>query len=283
MKIIIAGGKGLLATNILPALSLNHDILIADIASGALLWDIGDRVQGEEIITHHKPEAILNFAAITNVDGCEDNAGLATRINGEAPGILAKLCEKHHVKLLHMSTDYVFDGTKESPYQEEDRPNPQSVYGATKLLGETNVMKHNPSSLIVRIEWLYGDGGGNFITKIRKAAENTGAVRVVNDQRGTPTYAKDLAYPLKALVEQGKSGIYHVTNQGSCTWCEFAREIFSQLRMDVEVTPITSAQLNMKARRPANSVFDCSKLRKDTGIALRSWKEALGEYLGAQR
>jgi dTDP-4-dehydrorhamnose reductase len=304
MKIIVTGGKGLLATNVLPVLSSSHDIIIADILSGGpdgicpsaftdagrveaarkasptVAWDISDREQGEEIIARHRPDAILNFAAITDVDGCEDKVELARRINGEAPGIVAELCERHRVKLLHMSTDYVFDGKTTSPSKEEDRPSPQSVYGATKLLGETNVMRRNPSSLIIRIQWLYGDGGENFITKVKRIAENTGVVEVVNDQKGTPTYAKDLAHPLKVLVERGSSGIYHMTNSGSCTWFEFAQEIFLQLGMKVQVKPITSAKLNRKAKRPAYSVFDCSKLQKDTGILLRNWKEALREYLG---
>jgi dTDP-4-dehydrorhamnose reductase len=304
MKIIVTGGKGLLATNILPALSSSHDIIIADIVSGGpdgivpslftearrveagrkdsptVAWDISNGEQGEEIIARYRPDAILNFAAITDVDGCEDRIDLARRINGEAPGIVAELCERHRVKLLHMSTDYVFDGRADSPWKEEDIPNPQSVYGATKLLGETNVMRRNPSSLIIRIQWLYGNGGENFITKIKRIAENTGVVEVVNDQRGSPTYAKDLADPLRILVERGNSGIYHVTNSGSCTWFEFAQEIFLQLGMDVQVKPVTSATLNRKAKRPAYSVFDCSKLQKDTGILLRNWKEALREYLG---
>lgn len=299
MKIIVTGGKGLLATNVLPILSSSHDIIMTDIDSrigpldasqerlqGAarqdsetVAWDISDREQGEELIDRYKPDAIVNLAAITNVDGCEDSAELARKINGEAPGIVAELCEKHHIKLLHMSTDYVFGGESNSPCKEEDPPSPRSVYGATKLLGETNVLTHNPSSLIVRIQWLYGDGGENFITKIKRIAENTGIVEVVNDQRGTPTYAKDLAHPLKALLEGRYSGIYHMTNAGSCTWFEFAREIFLRLGMDVQVRPITSAKLNRKAKRPAHSVFDCSKLQKDTGIRLRSWKEALREYL----
>jgi dTDP-4-dehydrorhamnose reductase len=304
MKIVVTGGKGLLATNILPVFSSSHDIIITDINSGVLdskgllspaetgqeqvaqrvpeteVWDISDGKQGEEIIGRHRPDAIINFAATTNVDGCEDDIELARKVNGVAPGIVAELCEQYRIKLLHISTDYVFDGAKNSPYKEEDRPNPRSVYGATKLLGEINVMKNNPSSLIVRIQWLYGDGGENFITKIKKIAENKGVVEVVNDQRGAPTYAKDLAAPLGILLECRNSGIYHMANSGSCTWFEFAQEIFSQLRMDVQVKPITSSQLKRKAMRPAYSVYDCSKLQRDTGIHLRNWKEALREYLG---
>ena len=336
MKIIITGGKGLLASNIIPVFAPYHELIITDmaphqwsnspvsdvilpgldrlqapvgkalsshgeregVATAALLtegaipssrdrqqapvieWDITDRKKGEEIILQHMPDAVINFAAVTNVDNCEDNIELAGKVNGEAPGIVAEICEKHHVKFVHVSTDYVFDGKKGSPFTEEDIPKPQSIYGATKLQGETNAMRKNRSSLIIRIQWLYGDGGENFITKITKIASKRGAVEVVDDQRGSPTYAKDLAYPLRILIEQGNSGIYHIANSGSCTWFEFAVEIFSQLRMDIQVKPITSELLNRKAQRPSYSVYDCSKLQRDTGIAMRSWQEALREYLG---
>lgn len=275
MKIIITGGKGLFATNIVPVFSSSHELIITDLPE----WDIADKEKGEKLVRQHMPDAVINLAAITNVDGCEDNIELAKKVNAEAPGIVAEICEKYHVRLLHLSTDYIFDGEKGSPYNEEDTPNPQSLYGMTKLSGEINVRGKNPSSLIVRAQWLYGDGGENFITKVTKIAEEKGVVEVVNDQRGAPTYAKDLAYPLKILVEQGNSGIYHIANSGSCTWFEFAKEIFSQLHMDVRVKPITSALLARKAKRPHYSVYDCSKLQRDTGIAMRSWQEALREYL----
>jgi dTDP-4-dehydrorhamnose reductase len=276
MKILIIGGKGLVAKNILPHFSSCHKIITADINE----WDIADKEKGNEFLQQYLPDAIINLAAITDVDGCEDNVGLAQRINGEAPGFIAELCNKYNIKLVHLSTDYIFNGRKGSPYIEEDTPDPQSTYGATKLAGEKNVMIKNPSSLIIRAQWLYGDGGKNFITKITKIAQEKGVVEVVDDQRGTPTYAKDLASPLKTLIENGNSGIYHIANSGSCTWFEFAKEIFSQLHMEINVKPISSVQLNRKAKRPPYSVYDCSKLQKDTGIAIRTWQAALKEYLG---
>jgi dTDP-4-dehydrorhamnose reductase len=275
MKIIIIGANGLVAKNILPYFSACHEVITVDIDE----WDIADKEKGEKYLQKHLPDAVINLAAVTNVDGCEDNTKLALRVNGEAPGFIAETCEENHIKLVHLSTDYIFNGKKDSPYTEEDTPDPQSVYGITKLAGEINVINKNPSSLIIRAQWLYGDGGENFITKITKIASEKGVIEVVNDQRGAPTYAKDLALPLKTLIENGDSGIYHIANSGSCTWFEFAKEIFSQLHMKVEVNPITSVYLNRKAKRPAYSVYDCSKLRKNTGIVMRSWQEALKEYL----
>jgi dTDP-4-dehydrorhamnose reductase len=276
MKIIILGGKGLVGKNISPHFSTCHEIITVDIEE----WDITDIEKCEEFIRQYTPDAVINLAAVTNVDDCEDNVELARKVNGEAPGFIAEICEKYHVKLVHLSTDYIFNGKKNTPYIEEDDPDPQSVYGITKLAGERNIMKKNPSSLIIRAEWVYGDGGENFITKIKKIADENGMVEVVNDQRGAPTYAKDLALPLKTLIENGNSGIYHIANSGSCTWFEFAKEIFSQLQIEIEVKPITSTQLNRKAKRPSYSVYDCSKLQKDTGIIMRSWQTALKEYLG---
>jgi dTDP-4-dehydrorhamnose reductase len=276
MKIIIIGGKGLVAKNILPHFNTCHEMISLDIDE----WDITDKRKGEDFLQQYLPDAVINLAAITNVDGCEDNIELARRVNGEAPGFIAETCEKYHVKLVHLSTDYIFSGKKNAPYTEEDIPDPQSVYGITKLTGEINVMKKNPSSLIIRAQWLYGEGGENFITKITKIAHEKGVVEVVDDQCGAPTYATDLAFPLKTLIENGHSGIYHIADSGSCTWFEFAKEIFSQLNMKIEVKPITSAQLNRKAKRPPYSVYNCSKLQKDTGISIRSWQAALKEYLG---
>jgi len=276
MKILIIGGKGLLAKNILPHFSACHEVVAVDIDE----WDIADKENGKEFLQQYLPDAIINLAAITDVDGCEDSVELAHRVNGEAPGFIAELCYKYRIKFVHLSTDYIFSGKKDAPYIEEDMPDPQSIYGITKLTGERNAMEKNPSSLIVRSQWLYGDGGENFITKITKIAQEKGMVQVVDDQRGMPTYAKDLAFPLKTLIENNSSGIYHIANSGSCTWFEFAKEIFSQLHMKIEVKPISSVQLDRKAKRPSCSVFDCSKLQKDTGIVMRTWQAALKEYLG---
>lgn len=275
MKILITGSDGLIGSNLITYLGARFEVIPAVERE----WDILDQSVGERIVGRAKPHVLINLAAITNVDGCEDTPELAYRVNARGVAVLAEVCRKHAVKLLHFSTDYVFDGTKAASYTEEDPPNPLSVYGKSKLLGEREILRLLPSALIIRTEWIYGDGGENFITKVCRIAREQGRVEVVDDQRGTPTYAADLARPLEALITAGRSGIYHVTNSGSCTWFEFAREIFSTLHMEVTCVPMNSTQIQRKAKRPANSVLDCSKLQKETGLALRPWQDALREYL----
>jgi dTDP-4-dehydrorhamnose reductase len=277
MKILVTGSDGLVGANILPDLSKQFDIIPVTEKE----WDILDKKMGDEIIRTHQPDVLINLAAITNVDGCEDAAEAAYRVNAEGAGLLANLCKEYNVKLLHFSTDYVFDGTGTRPYTEQDAPNPLSVYGRSKLLGEKKILESYPSSLIVRTEWIYGRGGENFITKVTRIAREKGRVEVVDDQTGTPTLAQDLAEPVRALITQDKSGIYHVTNGGACTWFQFAKEIFSILRIDAPCLPVSSSQIQRKATRPAYSVLDCAKLKRETGIRLRPWQEALRHYLAA--
>jgi len=276
MKILFTGGKGLVGSNIIPILKDNFEIAVYDIDE----WDITNIETGRHFIKEQKPDFLVNLAAMTDVDACEDATESALKINGDGPGILAEVCEEYDVFFVQLSTDYVFDGKKQTPYSEEDAPNPQSVYGKSKLAGEQKSLANRPSSLIIRSQWIYGDGGENFITKVVKIAREKGSVSVVNDQRGSPTYAKDIALPLKILLENKKSGIYHISNSNSCTWFDFAREIFRLSDMDVKVEPITSDILGRKAKRPSYSVFDCKKLEKDTGIVMRTWQEALVEYMG---
>ena len=275
MRLLVTGSLGLVGTNIIPPLSREFDITALDIQE----WDITDAKTGSLIFKDQRPDVVLNLAAMTDVDGCEDFPDKAEKLNAEGPATVARLCRDNNVRLVHVSTDYVFDGEKGSPYKEEDLPNPMSVYGRTKLAGERNVVSVLPSSLVVRAQWLYGRGGNNFITKVVKIAGETGAARVVDDQWGAPTYAKDLAEPLLRLIQKEKSGIYHLADSGSCSWYGFAVEIFARLGMEVPVSPITSSNLARKAARPKYSVFDCSKIENDTGAAMRSWQEALQEYL----
>jgi dTDP-4-dehydrorhamnose reductase len=275
MKILVSGGRGLLARNILPLLGERFDLVVYDIDE----WDITSLSAGRELMKLHRPDVVLNLAAMTDVDGCEDRADLAQKVNAQGAGIVAELCSAAGAQLLHVSTDYVFDGTKGSPYREDDEPGPASVYGRTKLAGERMVFEKLAGAAVVRSQWLYGKGGTSFVDKITKLAREHGKVRVVDDQRGSPTYARDLAAPIIAIIEKGLAGIYHVSNSGSCSWFEFAGAIFSILGMDVEASPISSRELGRKAVRPANSVFDLTKLEHDTGIGMRRWMEALREYL----
>jgi len=227
----------------------------------------------------HRPDVVLNLAAMTDVDGCEDSQELARQVNADGAGTVAELCAAAGTRLVHMSTDYVFDGTKGSPYSEDDEPAPASVYGRTKLAGERMVLERLPGAAVLRTQWLYGKGGKSFVDTITGLGRQHGKVRVVDDQRGSPTWARDLAAPIISIIEKGLSGIYHVSNSGSCTWFEFARAIFSILNMDVEASPISSDELGRKAARPAFSVFDLTKLEGSTGIRMRGWMDALREYL----
>ena len=278
MKVLITGGKGLLGTSIVPPLRERFDCAVYDIDE----WDITSELAGEEMFGRHRPDVLLNLAAMTDVDGCEENTTLAERSNVEGPAVLAGLCEAFHVRLIHISTDYVFDGTKRLPYREDDDPNPRSAYGRTKLAGEKKILDRDIDSVIVRTEWLYGHSGSSFVDKVIAIAKSQGFARVVNDQEGSPTYARDLAVALSAIIEKGLTGIYHISNSGSCTWYDFAKAIFFTLRMDIDVFPISSADLGRKAERPPYSVFDLTKLSRDTGIAMRNWQEALTDYLSGE-
>lgn len=274
MKVLVTGSHGLLGTNIIPILRKDFDTIPLDIEE----WDITDRNTGQKILQQYKPHTVINLAAFTDVDGCEDRKDYAMHINGVGPGIVAELCREYNISLVHFSSDYIFDGNTVSPYKENDRPNPLSVYGMTKLEGEKNVLRNHPAPLIIRTQWLYGDGGENFISKIMKVAQEKGFVEVVVDQIGSPTYAQDLAEPLVKLIKKKTSGIYHMANTGSCSWYEFAQRIFEYLHMNIPVYPVSSEQFKRKAKRPRYSVFDCSKLEQEIHITLRPWQEALRAY-----
>ncbi len=212
MKILTTGSHGLLGTNILPVLERSFTVIPYDIEE----WDITDRDAGERTIRDIRPDVILNLAAYTNVDECEDCLSLADRVNAEAPGIMAKLCSDHNIKFVHISTDYVFDGEKETPYREDDETNPTSVYGPSASQGK-KCLANCPDATIIRTQWLYGHGGINFITKIIKIAREQGVAEVVNDQRGCPTYATYYADPIPA--SDRKTG--HVSTMWQmclCTW-----------------------------------------------------------------
>jgi dTDP-4-dehydrorhamnose reductase len=223
---------------------------------------------------------LLNAAAYTDVDGCESKKETAFAVNAEGARNVALACAAIGGRMIHLSTDYVFDGSSRTPYREEDLPNPLNVYGASKLQGERFIQEILESHLIVRTEWLYGRHGKNFVDTILRHAEQQKEIRVVDDQRGSPTFAKDLSFALERLIEIKAGGILHVTNSGSCTWFEIARQILRDKGYDhVQVIPISSEELARPAKRPANSVMDCRRYEKLTGRMMRTWQEALQEYL----
>jgi len=221
---------------------------------------------------------VINTAAITNVDGCETNQELAFRVNGYGAGVVARAAEKAGSALVHISTDYVFDGTKETPYLETDTPCPKSVYGSSKLEGEINVEKYCGKSYILRTAWLYGPNGNNFVKTMLKLGSEKREVSVVSDQVGNPTSTFELIRIIDAAIKSGRFGIYHATCEGVCSWNEFAREIFKYAGLDVKVNDITSEQLVRPASRPAFSVLSKEKLFKNTGHRPAVWQDALREY-----
>ncbi len=229
-----------------------------------------------------KPKIIINAAAYTDVDGCETNVDQAMAVNGEGVGLLALTAREIGAKLVQISTDYVFNGGKGSPYVEADPVGPLSIYGESKLAGELNAAMA-PEHLIVRTQWLYGLHGKNFVETMLRLAREKSELAVVDDQIGAPTFTRDLAAAIKSLLDKGCSGTYHAANSGFCSWNEFARAIFAGEGLNVTVNGMTTADLNRPANRPLYSTLDCSKLTADTGYQPRHWREALKEYLQVRK
>ncbi len=226
------------------------------------------------------PDVVVNAAALTAVDYCESHAEEAFRVNGEGAGNLAGAAAAVGALLVHFSTDYIFDGLKNSPYTEEDPPAPRSVYGRSKLQGEERIREKCPSHIIARTAWLFGRNGNNFIRTILSAAREGRQLRVVDDQRGSPTYARDLAAWTALMIESGCRGIYHVTNSGACTWYELAVRVVEWSELPgVSVTPVTTEEFPRPAPRPANSVLANKRLAEAGLPSMRPWQEAVRAYL----
>ena len=276
MKVLVLGAQGMLGKDLVPILSLKNQVLGRDIDD----FDITDGQRVEEEIKAVRPRIVVNAAAYTDVDGCEAKKDLAFSVNADAVRNIALGCKAIGARMIHLSTDYVFDGSATIPYREEDPPAPLNVYGASKLQGERNIRTILENHLIIRTEWLYGRQGKNFVDTILKLAAQQEELRVVNDQRGAPTFTKDLSRAIDRLIPEKTAGTIHVTNAGACTWFEFARKILQEKQKNtVRIIPITSEELARPAKRPANSVLDCSRFQQITGQKMRPWEEALKEYL----
>lgn len=278
MKILIAGAAGQLGQALVrEAGQQGWEVVATDVGQ----MDITDLRAVREHLARHRPEVVVNAAAATRVDDLEANPDLALKVNGLGPRNLAVACRRLGVKLIHLSTDYVFDGTKDGPYQEWDAPNPLSVYGRSKLLGEELVRQQCPDHFIVRTAWLYGLPGPNFVTAILAKGRMGQALQVVNDQRGSPTSARALAPQLLALAATEAFGTYHATCRGEATWYEFALHILGQAGLAVPVAACTTAEYPLPARRPANAVLE-NRLLGLSGLDLMPpWQEAWQEFWGA--
>lgn len=227
------------------------------------------------------PSFLINCAAYTAVDKAEQEKELAYQINAEAVGVLAAVCKEYNCRFIHVSTDYVFDGTSSRPYTEEDPTSPQSIYGASKLEGEKQAMALNPDSVIIRTSWVYSSFGNNFVKTILRLLQEKPLVKVVGDQVGSPTYAADLAKAILqiASIDNWKSGVYNYSNEGVISWCTFAKAIAELTGSATPIQAIPTAEYPTPAKRPAWSVLDKSKIKAVYGLEIRDWKDALKDCL----
>jgi dTDP-4-dehydrorhamnose reductase len=228
-----------------------------------------------------QPQYCINCAAYTAVDKAEDQKELAFLINGESVGVLAAVCNLFETKLLHISTDYVFNGTAKRPYKEEDPVDPVNSYGASKLLGEELTLQNIPDPIIIRTSWVYSEFGNNFVKTMLRLMKEKELIHVVNDQYGTPTYAADLAEAILNMLASGKwaTGVYHYSNEGETTWFEFAKAIKELSGSSCEVRPIKSESYPTPAKRPAYSVFNKEKIKRTYDIAIPEWRESLNRCM----
>ncbi|MDB5199859.1 MAG: rfbD [Chitinophagaceae bacterium] len=225
-------------------------------------------------------DCCINCAAYTAVDRAESEKDKAFLINADAVGNLAAICKAHQAQFIHISTDYVFDGTSSTPYKEEDRVSPVNVYGASKLRGEELVLNNNSAAVIIRTSWVYSSFGHNFVKTMLRLLTEKESINVVNDQYGSPTYAGDLAAAIMMIVEKGDSensqtGIFNYCNSGVTTWYEFARAIKKYIKSKCAINPIASSQYPQPAKRPQYSVLDTTKIKETFGITIPKWKDSL--------
>lgn len=273
MRVMILGASGLLGQALMR--EWNGDEIVG-LSSREV--DIRDQGKVRQTVQSIRPDWIVLAAAYTNVDGCETNQDLAFAVNRDGAAHVARAANAESARLLFISSDYVFDGTKTSPYEADDKRNPLGVYGRSKAEAEVRLQELMPECTIARTSWLFGAGGKCFPDTILKLAAARPALDVVNDQRGCPTYSIDLARAIIQLCRKKATGIVHVTNAGECTWFEFAREIVKRAGLATNVRPITTGQMPRPAQRPAYSVLSSASLAR-FGITMPNWQDALARYL----
>ncbi|MCE9626000.1 MAG: dTDP-4-dehydrorhamnose reductase [Deltaproteobacteria bacterium] len=281
MKILITGGEGQVGRDLQALLSQDFEV----VALGKGLLDISKEEGIARALQEHRPGLMVNAAAFTKVDACETERDLAWKINAEGPGLLGWACRKRGLPLLHLSTDYVFDGAK-SPlecYVENDPTGPLSFYGLTKLEGERQILGSGVESLILRTSWVYGIHGANFLKAVLKRALSGQALRVVNDQWGAPTWSHRIAVQIRRLIRSESGGIYHAAAEGATTWYEVAREFFDLMKVEARLSPCTTAEYPTPARRPANSRLANRRLINEGLSEMRDWKEDLAAFVTQYR
>jgi dTDP-4-dehydrorhamnose reductase len=276
-KLLIIGHKGMLGSDLMEVFKASDNYSVTGWDRNEI--DITDENQVMDKINSLNPDIVISSAAYTDVDGCETNEEIAMDVNGRAVGNLAKACKKNEVVMVHYSTDYIFKGVKKEGYAEDEADiEPLNVYGKSKALGEKELINNTDKYYLIRTSWLYGHNGKNFVDTMLKLSEDNDSLKVVSDQHGKPTYAKDLAENTRKIIEGNYSfGTYHITNEDETTWYDFAREIFKQSGIEIEVDPCDTDEFPKPAKRPKYSSLINNKMPK-----IRSWKDALKEYLRSE-
>jgi dTDP-4-dehydrorhamnose reductase len=273
VRVLLAGAGGQLGLELADVLPRRgHDLVALD----RRRLDVADAGAVDGAIEEHSPEIVVNAAAYTSVDGCEEATEHAYSVNALGPRNLAQACGRRGCELLHVSTNYVFDGRDERPYEAFDPPNPISAYGRTKLAGEEYIMRLTNRWYVVRSAGVYGRGH-NFVRTMLRVARERDLLKVKDDEFISPTYARDLAEGIAGIIEDGRYGLYHLTNAGSCSWYEFTREIFRLAGIETELVPIPGSEYPLPAARPANGI-----LSSVGSPRLRHWSEALADYLAQE-
>ena len=277
MKVLVTGVKGQLGYDVVRELEKRgHTAVGVDIDE----MDITDAAAVERVLTETQPEAVIHCSAFTAVDRAEDETELCRRVNVEGTENIAKICKKLDCRMLYLSTDYIFSGDGERPWEPDDEASPLNAYGQSKYDGELALKKYVEKYFIVRISWVFGINGNNFIKTMLRLGRENGAVKVVDDQIGSPTYTYDLSRLLVDMIESDRYGAYHATNEGICSWYEFAKEIFRAAGMnDVSVTPVKSGEFPVKAKRPKNSRMSKEKLVANGFTLLPAWQDAVARYM----
>ncbi|MED3351284.1 dTDP-4-dehydrorhamnose reductase [Bacillus thuringiensis] len=276
MKVLVTGAKGQLGQDVV---SLLKEQTWEVFGFGREELNITDEKQVSEKVLLIQPDIIIHTAAYTQVDQAESDEEAAFKVNAEGTKYLAQAAEVVGAKFCYVSTDYVFDGTKETPYKADDQTNPRTVYGKSKLVGEQYTQEYCSKSYIVRTSWVFGLYGNNFVKTMLRLAEENKELGIVHDQVGSPTYTTDLARFIISLVQTDKYGVYHGSNSGVCSWYEFAKEIFKQSNIEIVVNPLKTEDFPRPAARPKYSVLDKGMIEENGFESFQNWKEALKDFL----
>lgn len=280
MKVLVTGAAGQLGYDVIKELTrrgIEHaGVDMAD-------FDITDEAAVLNYLKRYRPDCVIHCAAYTAVDKAEDEPDLCHRANAVGTENIAKTCREIGAKMIYLSTDYVFPGQGQTPYETNSSTGPQNVYGKTKLAGERAVQDLLEKYFVVRISWVFGKNGGNFVKTMLRLGGERDTITVVSDQIGAPTYTADLAPLLCDMAESEKYGVYHATNEGDCSWAAFAGEIMRQASLPAQVVPISSADYPAKAKRPANSRLSKKSLDEAGFSRLPGWQDALGRYIKEQK